>query len=75
MNNDALKEYQRKIAAGEIERSASKNPAEKALANPKSMRAAINAKCYDCTGQQINEIRLCEMTDCPLYKFRPYQPK
>lgn len=81
VNNGAIKmvdhfeEYRRKIASGEIERPVNKNPIEKALAKPNSMRAAINAKCYDCAGHQVSEIRLCVMSDCPLFNFRPYQVK
>lgn len=54
------------------------NPIEKALKNPKSLRAAINAKCFDCQGQDADpapkwRIGNCEMPDCPLYPLRPYQ--
>jgi hypothetical protein len=54
------------------------NPIEKALKNPKSLRAAINAKCFDCQGQDADpapkwRIGNCEMPDCPLYSLRPYQ--
>lgn len=57
-----------------------KNPLEKAVANPESLRLAINAKCYDCIGQDADpdwrgSIRECICTDCPLYPVRPYQPK
>ena len=51
------------------------NPTERALAHPKSRAKAIAAKCYDCCGNQREEVRLCEMTDCPLYAFRPYKRK
>lgn len=30
---------------------------------------AIRAKCLDCT-ESANEVRLCPVTDCPLYEFR-----
>lgn len=46
------------------------NPMEKAKANPKSRALAINAKCWDCSGESRSEIR-----DCPLYQFRPYQAR
>lgn len=57
-----------------------KTPIEKAQENPKSLRLAINAKCYDCMGcgfdgHPANEIRLCEISDCPLWLVRPYQNK
>jgi len=45
---EKLKEYQRKIKSGEIERPEHVNPIEKARLNPKSLRAAINGKCFDC---------------------------
>ena len=73
MSTEALKEYQRKVDAGEIIRTAPMTPDEKARANPKSMRAAINAKCWDCVCGQRLEIKLCPMTDCSLHGFRPYQ--
>lgn len=31
---------------------------------------AIRLKCYDCSAMQMNEVRLCTVTTCPLYKFR-----
>jgi hypothetical protein len=31
---------------------------------------AIRLKCLDCSGGQRAEVRLCPMTDCPLYVFR-----
>lgn len=31
---------------------------------------AIRAKCMDCMYEQINEIRLCPCTDCPLWEYR-----
>jgi hypothetical protein len=54
------------------------NPIQKALKNPKSLRAAINAKCFDCQGQDADpapkwRIGNCEISDCPLYPLRPYQ--
>lgn len=57
-----------------------KNPLEKAALRPDSLRLAINAKCYDCIGQDGDpnwreSIRECLCTDCPLYPVRPYQPK
>jgi hypothetical protein len=39
----------------------------------KSRRAAINAKCLDCTCYQRLEIRSCAVTGCPLYPYRPYK--
>ena len=31
---------------------------------------AIRAKCMNCVCDQANEIKLCPITDCPLYPFR-----
>ncbi len=31
---------------------------------------AIRAKCLDCMCGQVNEVRLCPSTDCPLYPYR-----
>ena len=68
--NKGQAEYQAKRKAGLIKVL---NPIEKAAENPRSMRYAINAKCFDCTCFQKREITLCEMTDCPLWQLRPYQ--
>ena len=32
---------------------------------------AIRAKCFDCSGYQVSEVRLCEAVKCPLWPFRP----
>jgi hypothetical protein len=65
-----LAAHRAKVKAGEFKPL---NPAEKARNNPKSLRLAINAKCWDCTCFQKQEIKLCEMTDCSLWPLRPYQ--
>ena len=31
---------------------------------------AIRAKCLDCCGQYINEVKYCVIPDCPLWPFR-----
>ena len=31
---------------------------------------AIKAKCYDCCACQLNEVKLCPATRCPLWHFR-----
>ena len=51
------------------------NPIEKAKQNPSSMRLAVNAKCWDCSCEQIKEVRLCTVAECPLFPVRPYQKK
>lgn len=30
----------------------------------------IRAKCIDCMGGQISEVRKCPSEDCPLYVYR-----
>ena len=37
----------------------------------KSMRAAVDAKCADCTCWQNTEIRECPAICCPLWPYRP----
>lgn len=49
------------------------DPIEKAKANPSSLRAAINGKCWECSCGQREEIRNCTISDCCLYPVRPYQ--
>lgn len=37
---------------------------------------AIRLKCLDCSNQQIKEVRLCPVIDCPLYGYRMgHKPK
>lgn len=55
--------------------TAVQTPAEKARANPKSMRAAVNAKCFECAGDQRSEVTKCELTGCSLHSMRPWQGK
>lgn len=55
-----------------------RSPIAKALANPKSLRAALDAKCFDCEGGGADphwkqRIGNCVCPDCPLYPLRPYQ--
>lgn len=54
------------------------DPIEKARRNPKSLRLAVNAKCWDCIGaghdpNPRGAIRECTILDCSLYPVRPYQ--
>ena len=70
-----LKEYNRKLAAGEIEKAEVLDPIEKAKQNPKSLRAAINAHCFQCSCYQRIEVTLCTAKDCPLHNLRPWQRK
>lgn len=39
-----------------------------------SLRAAINAKCFECYGyENVQDIRDCAATGCPLWASRPYR--
>jgi hypothetical protein len=71
----ALKEYHRKLKAGEIEKPKSLNPTEKAEQNPNSLRFALNAYCYNCSGFTRSEVTKCTAVNCPLYHLRPWQEK
>lgn len=31
---------------------------------------AIRLKCLDCSCGSANEVRLCPVTECPLYRYR-----
>jgi len=63
-------------SGGKIER---KDPSSKARDNPKSLRAAINGKCYECEGSGADSgwqkrIGACTLEDtCSLWQLRPYQ--
>lgn len=56
-------------------------PTQRAQQNPQSMRAAVNAKCFDCVGGEHADhgyhraIRDCPSTRCPLHGVRPYRAK
>ena len=51
------------------------DPIEKSKKNPSSLRLAINGKCWDCSGGQKEEIKMCNIPDCTLWAVRPYQNK
>ena len=69
---EAAKIYRSKVSSGEIQPL---THAQKAAKNPKSLRLAINAKCFDCCCDQKHEVKLCVMTDCSLWPLRPWQNK
>jgi len=69
----ARKAYTDKIKSGELQRVIPLDPIEKAKKNPKSLRAAINAKCYECSCYERIEVTKCTAKDCPLYDIRPWQ--
>lgn len=41
----------------------------------KSLRAAVNSFCAECTMWQREEVRLCTSLACSLYSYRPYRNK
>lgn len=51
------------------------------LADPKSLRKAINAYCFGCVGGDADSqnpyrlVRECAMTHCELHTVRPWQQK
>ena len=54
------------------------NPLEKARMNPRSLRLAVNAKCFDCEGLGADpdwkwRVGNCLITECSLHPVRPYQ--
>ena len=56
------------------------DPIAKARANPKSLRLAVTAKCFECMGGGEDTgtrklIRACTSSNCPLHPLRPYQAK
>jgi len=81
---DTLTPLQKAQAAQKAMRDAGiairpKNPLEKLAERPDSLRLAVNAKCYQCEGEDADPSvkwrignRLCEDT-CALYAVRPYQ--
>lgn len=54
------------------------SPNEWASRQPKSLRLAINAMCYQCQGEDAGpsfqwRIGNCEIPTCGLFKVRPFQ--
>jgi hypothetical protein len=52
-------------------------PTQRSKLNPKSLRLAINAQCYDCiydksdVGTWRQQVAACPSANCPLYCQRP----
>lgn len=59
--------FQESGAVGRQLRKSSHCPPQKSRLN---RRAAIRARCLDCSGFSKREVRECEFTDCPLYPYR-----
>lgn len=54
------------------------SPLNKALADPKSLRKAVTAFCYECVGGDGEpgariHVRNCTTRNCPLFRVRPWQ--
>ncbi|WP_026610732.1 hypothetical protein [Methylocaldum szegediense] len=69
------KRWEELRAKGEVKRL---DPIEKARLDPKSLRKAINGKCWDCIGAGADPnprgaIANCHITLCTLWPVRPYQ--
>ena len=71
-SDHGLKQYRQNLKMGLVEKV---DPIQKANQNPKSLRFAINAMCYDCCCEQKFEVKYCTVSDCPLHHLRPWQPK
>ena len=39
--------------------------------NGRSLRAAVNSRCIECTGYVFKEVKLCCSPQCPLFLYRP----
>ncbi len=73
---EGLKEYQRRVKAGEVKRAKPQNPREKWEEDKTNRKKSINAMCWDCIGESREEIRNCSASKtCPLWHVRPYQKK
>ena len=70
-----LREYHRKVKAGELPPPVRLSPPDKAKANPSSLKCAILAKCYECLYDYADGHFSCEMPDCPLFRWMPYKNK
>jgi hypothetical protein len=40
-----------------------------------SRKAAVTAKCIECCCYQPAEVAKCRVEGCPLWRYRPYQPR
>ncbi len=82
MMSDSLTKARKKKAEliainGTIQRY---NSLEKAKMKPRSLRLAVNAKCFECEGEDADpgwrvRIKECIIPNCPLFPVRPYQKR
>lgn len=40
-----------------------------------SLKSAVALKCFECSGFQKKEVRLCTCVSCPLWAYRPWVDK
>lgn len=80
MSSEALKKAQEKLAEMRALGISPVilNPIEKSKREPKSLRLAITALCYDCVGAEMadnyrQEVKNCTVKRCPVYHVRPWQ--
>ncbi len=45
----------------------------RAVRAAKGRSDAVALKCLDCVTWEPEEVRRCQITDCPLHPFRPYR--
>lgn len=48
---------------------------ERAWCQKVAPRVAIKLHCLECVGFQRDEVTTCTGYACPLWRYRPYQPK
>lgn len=71
----ALEKYRQDLKDGKVTKQV-KTPVEKLAENPKSLRLAVNAMCFQCMGcssTSAADIRGCTSPKCALFEVRPYQ--
>jgi hypothetical protein len=78
MNTDTSKALASLKAKRLLKKVIRLDPVGRAALNPKSLRKAVNACCWQCQGEGhdpgVNDrIRHCEIVSCALHPVRPYQ--
>ena len=52
-----------------------RNTLTRAFSGSASPRAAIKAQCLVCVGYDRDSVKNCTGYSCPLWEYRPFQPK
>jgi len=68
---EGLKKYRDAVKSGEIVPE-KLSPLQRAERNPTSLKMAIIAKCYECSGEYADGRKDCGIKSCPLYRWMPY---